>query len=573
MKRCPQCGRDYNDDSMSFCLDDGAELLFGPGGGSSTNDEPATAILPVQGAAAGGLSEPRDETEGATAILPSAVVAGGSDPRRSFDKRLILAPIVIALIGLAGFFGYRYITPAKQINSIAVMPFVNESGNADVEYLSDGITESLIGSLSQIAQLNVKARSSVFRYKGKDADAKTIGRELNVQAVLNGRVVQRGQDLTLYIELVDTATENSLWKQSYNKTMTNLVALQTDVARDVAENLKIRLSGADVQKLAIVHSASPEAYQLYLQGRYYMQRSKRLDSQAAISYFEQAVAIDPAYALAYVGVSDAYRILSLGGEMPSSEVSPKAKNAALKAIAIDDGLAEAHTALGSMFFFFDWNWSDAETQFKRAIELDPKSADSHQAYAFLLSCTGRHAESLAEIAIAKELDPLNLRTNALEGQYLIHAGQVDKALITLEKTTELDANFWLAHLFAASAYIEKGMFAQAEREALKAKELTDASTHPQGFLGYTLAKAGRQRDAQLVLDDLLKLSAKRHVSPYSIALVYNGLGDSEKTFQWLENGYKERAALMVFVKVEPKWNNLRDDPRFEDLLKRMNLLK
>jgi tetratricopeptide (TPR) repeat protein len=433
------------------------------------------------------------------------------------------------------------------------------------------MTETLISSLSQLPNLNVKARSSVFRYKGKDTNAQTIGKELNVQAIVHGRVVQRGQDLTLYVELVDAQTENSLWKQTYNKTMTNLVALQNDIARDVADKLKVKLSGADEQKLAKRYTENVEAYQFYLKGRFHLLKTTRSEFQTSISYFEQAIAIDPSYARAYAGLADAYRSLAVAGEMPSMEVMPKAKAAAQKAIEIDDTLAEAHTALGFIIFWYDWDWNAAENQYKRALELDPNNADTHLFYGHLLSNTGRHAEALAEGKRARELDPLNLRINAFEGQFLLHAGRTDEALARLQKTSELDANYWLPHLFAASAYIEKGMYSEAVAEARKAREFSGASTTPIAFLGYALAKSDKQAEARTELERLLKLSTERYVSLNNIAMIYNGLDERSKTLAWLERGFQQRDSRMVFLKVEPKWNNLRDDPRFQDLLRRVGL--
>ena len=431
------------------------------------------------------------------------------------------------------------------------------------------MTESLITSLSQLPNLSVKARSSVFRYKGKDSPPQQVGKELNVQAILNGRVVQRGNDLTLHIELVDVNTETALWSGDYDRSMTNLVLLPGEIARDVSTKLRLKLSGPDEQRLAKNYTANTEAYQRYLKGRYHALKLTPPETQTGISYFQQAIAIDPSYALACVGLADAYRSLPIAGEMSSTEFLPKAKAAAQKAIDIDDTLAEAHAELGFIIFWYDWNWNAAENQFKRALELNPNSADTHQSYAHLLSNTGRHAEALAEIKHSREIDPLNVRTNALEGQFLIHAGRTDEALAVLQRTFELEPNFWLAHLFASSAYIEKGMFAEAVAEARKAREISGVSTHPLAFLSYALAKLGKQAEARAVLEELFKLSTERYVSPYSVAFAYNGLEERDKTLAWLERGYKERDPKMVFLKVEPKWNNLRSDSRFEDLLRRV----
>jgi serine/threonine-protein kinase len=487
-------------------------------------------------------------------------------------QRRGLAAIVAFLLLATMAFGYwlynhRAATPA-QIESIAVLPFVNASGNAEVEYLSDGMTESLITSLSQLPHLSVKARSSVFRYKGKEVEAQQVATELSVQAILNGRVVQHGDDLTLYLALVDGSNGNQLWGAQYNRKLTDLVTLQNEIARDVSQKLRVRLSSADEQKLAKSYTANPEAYKLYLKGRYHVLKLTVSEAQTGIPYFQQAIAIDPSYALAYVGLGDAYRTISLVGEEPSTELS-KAKAAAQKAIEIDDTLAEAHAELGFITFWYDWDWNAAENQYKRALELNPNDADTHLFYAHLLSNTGRHAEGLTEVKRARELDPLNLRTSALEGQFLIHAGRTDEALARLQQTLDMDANYAVAHQFVSSAYVEKRMYSEAVSEARKARDLSGGGSPPMSLLGYALAKSNKQAEARAVLQELLKRSTAGHVASYNIALIYNGLGERKETFVWLERGLEQRDPKMVFLKVEPKWNNLRDDTRFQDLLRRV----
>jgi eukaryotic-like serine/threonine-protein kinase len=484
--------------------------------------------------------------------------------------KLKTAMIAAALMAAAAVSYYYFFAPSSKaaINSIAVLPFVNESGNADVEYLSDGMSESLINSLSQLPKLLVKARSSVFRYKGKEVESQQVASELSVQAILNGRFVLRGDDLALYLSLVDGRKGNQIWGEQYNRKLKDLVALQSEIALDVSQKLRARLSGADERKLAKTYTANAEAYQLYLKGRYHVLKLTPPEVQTGISYFKQAIDIDPSYALAYVGLADAYRSV-LVGDTPPAEFLPKAKAAAQKAIDIDDTLADAHAELGFIIFWYDWDWNAAENQFKRALELDPNDADTHLFYAHLLSNIGRHAEGLAEVKRARELEPLNLRTSALEGQFLIHAGRTDEALASLQKIIALEPNFAFAHFFASSAYIEKGMFAEAITEARKARDLNFANSQSMGFLGYALAKSGKTAEARAELEGLLKRSTEHYVPPYHIALIYNGLGERAETLAWLERGYKERDAKMVFLKVEPKWNNLRDDPRFQDLLRRV----
>ncbi len=503
-----------------------------------------------------------------TSITPSSAEYIVSGIRKHKWATLVS---LAALIIVSGLLFYRYVMSrnSAQIESIAVLPFVNEGGNSEVEYLSDGMTDTLINSLSQLPNMSVKARTSVFRYKGKDVDPQRIGSELSVQAVLSGRVVQRDDNLTLYLALVDARDGNQLWGERYDRKMADLISLQREIARDVSQKLRAQLSGAEQQKITKDYTANTEAYQLYLKGRLHVFRLTPPEVHKGIVYFNQAIEIDPNYALAYAGLSGAYRSLALGSEMSPREFLPKSIAAAQKAINIDDGLAESHTALGASMFWYEWNWNGAENQLKRALELDPNSAEAHLFYAHLLSNTGRHAEALAEIKRGRELDPFSPFLNALEGQFLVHAGKPDEALARLRETFELAPAFWFPHVFATSAYIEKGMFAEAIAEARRATELSPTQTVSLAFGGYALAKSGKQSEAREVLDKLLKLSKERFVPPYHIAVLYNGLGDRDQALEWLERGLEQRDPKMTFLKVDSKWNNLRDDPRFMDLMRRI----
>lgn len=501
--------------------------------------------------------------------VTKAPVLAGSTSRRFW----LLTILLTVALGTGGFFIYRSLTapPPSQIQSIAVLPFKNETGNPDLDYLSDGVTESLINSLSQLSTLSVKARSTVFRYKDKSVEPQTVAAELSVQAILTGRVVQRGDDLTLYLSLTDGHNGNQLWGQRYDRQFADLVALQNDIAHDVSRKLRARLSPGEEQKLKKEYTSNAEAYELYLRGRYHALKRTLPETEKAISYFQQAIAIDPSYALAYVGLADAH-VSGLAVSLPANDFFPQARAAAQKAVEIDDTLAAAHAQLGFINFWYDWDWGASETKLKRALELDPEGADNHLFYAHVLSNTGRHAEALAEVKRARELDPLNLRIKALEGQFLIHAGRTDEALIKLEETLEIDPNYFLAHLYTASAFIEKGKYSEAISEARRATEISGArSTYTQAFLGYALAKSGKEAEARSVLEGLLKPAAGYYVPSYNIALVYNGLGKHDEAMTWLERAYAERGAALVFLKVEPKWNNLRPDPRFQKLLRRVGL--
>jgi TolB-like protein/Tfp pilus assembly protein PilF len=477
MKRCPKCNRVESDDALAFCRADGAALVSDssqPGGelgtaqlsSASAATEIETSILPHR------TDATISRGTAATTVLPAQAAPSttGKLTKPGYQRKFLIAlgllTIVAVVIG-----GYVYVSKRNStaIGSIAVMPFVNESGNADNEYLSDGMTESLISSLSQIPKLNVKARSSVFRYKGKETNAQTIGKELNVQAILNGRVAQRGDQLILSLELVDAKTENVIWSERYNRKQIELVSLQTEIARDVSQKLKTKLSGADEQKLTKDYTQNTEAYQLYLKGRFYWNRRTVPDLQKSIDYFNRAIAIDPNYALAYAGLSNAYSNLAQNPETPPESLT-KARDAALNAVSLDDNLAEAHAALA--YVIEDaYDFAGAEREFKRAIELNPNYATAHQWYGTLLSLLGRHEESFAELRRALDLDPFSLIINKNYGDSLYYARRYDEGMAQLKKTIELNPNFPFAHQDLSSAYQKTGKYAESVEEFARYQEL------------------------------------------------------------------------------------------------------
>ncbi|MFL6468377.1 MAG: tetratricopeptide repeat protein [Pyrinomonadaceae bacterium] len=573
MKRCPQCGRDYNDDSLSFCLDDGSELLFGP----SSSDEPATAILSEPPASAG-----NPFSESATRAQIHTTASEGEGPgslgnspgkQRTSANRTIkpLAILIAAVLVIAAvFFGYRYFSsPAlRQIESIAVMPFVNESGNSDAEYLSDGMTESLINSLSRLPKLAVKARSSVFHYKGKDMLPQQIGDELNVQAVLSGRVIQRSSDLTLYLSLIDARTGNQIWGEQYNRKHADLVSLQSEIARDVSQMLRVHLSGAEEQKLAKNYTKNAEAYQEFLKGRYFSGKSTEDGLKKSVEHFQRAIELDPNYALAYAGLANAYWYAS-DLQFAPRDVMPKAKAAALKAIEIDESLAEAHAGLGIFKTAYDWDWTGAEKDFRRAIELNPDDSTPHQFYGWYLALMGRHDESFAEMNRAQQSDPLSLNVNAGSGRALYWARRYNDAQRQLQKTLELDPNFWLTRTYLSEVYLEMGKYTEALAEILKARQIEE-NHYVLARLGLVYARMGRRGDALQVISELKELSKRSYVSAHSIAVIYAGLGERDAAFEWLEKAFDERAESIGWLKVDPRIDSLRDDARYKDLLKRMS---
>jgi DNA-binding winged helix-turn-helix (wHTH) protein/TolB-like protein/tetratricopeptide (TPR) repeat protein len=470
-------------------------------------------------------------------------------------------------LGAAGFYLWNGSEKSVDapIKTIAVLPFkplVLENRNEALEF---GMADTLISKLSGGEEIVVRPLTATRRYNSVEQDASMAGRELAVESVLDGTIQNWGDRIRISAKLLRSSDGKQLWAGQFDEKFTDIFAVQDAISEKVATALKIRLGGKEKK-----HSTqNVEAYQLYMKGRYHIAKQTPSDIRTSIGYFQQAIDIDPGYALAYTGLSKAYGVLAIGGEMPPAEAVPKANAAGQRAIEIDDTLSEAHDSLCMGIFWHDWDWHAAEKECLRALEIKPNNADSHGYYAIVLSNTGRHAEALAEAKRARELNPLDLAINALEGQYLLHAGRTDEALDRLRKTSELEPNFPMSHLFAASVYIEKRMFAEAVAESRKEYELAGRNDIPFGV--FALAKSGKRDEARAALKELLKLSATKYVSPYSIAMIYNGLEMRDNALEWLEKGYEQRDPKMTFLKVEPKWNNLRNEPRFIDLMKRMKL--
>ncbi len=490
------------------------------------------------------------------------------NPKSKIQNRAAFAALILLLSAGAAFYFWR--APAKSVSSpqlktIAVLPFKSLGAEKRNEALELGMADSLIAKLGS-AEIIVRPLGSVSRFAALEQDSLAAGRELNVETVLDGTIQTAGNRIRISAQLFRTSDGKQLWSGQFDEKFDDIFAVQDAISERVATALKIRLGG-NVKKH---YTENVEAYQFYMKGRFYLLKAIKSETETGISYFQAAIEADPNYALAYAGLADAYRGRAVGGEMPSAEVFPKAKAAAAKAIELDATLAEAQTNLAHISFWYDWDWTGAENQHKRALELDPNSADTLQFYAHLLSNTGRHTEALAKIKRAREIDPLNLRINALEGLFLLHAGQTDEAIARLQKTLELDSNYRLANMFAARAYIEKGMYPEAVAATDKVKEFADGGSEPIAFGAFALARTGKLDEAKNALDELLKLSETRYVPPYNLALIYNALGESGKALDYLEKSFAEKDVRMVFLKVEPKWNNLRSEARFVALMRRMN---
>jgi TolB-like protein/Flp pilus assembly protein TadD len=496
-------------------------------------------------------------------------------PNRPLRRKIILIIGLTILFVTLATVGYRSFPNrgGGQINSIAVMPFVNASGNADVEYLSDGMTETLISSLSQLPNLNVKGRSSVFRYKGKDTNPQTIGKELNVQAVLNGRVAQRGDQLTLTLELVDAQTENVIWSEQYNRRQADLVTLQSEIARDVSSKLKTKLSGADEVKVTKKYTANPEAYQLYLKGRFQWNKRTGESLKQAVEFYKQAIEKDPNYALAYAGSAQSYVIFNNYSVASSRDSMPQAKAATLHALALDDSLDEAHAALGLYLSAFAWNQPAAEKELRRAIELNPNNATAYQWLGVILAlAVGRSDEGIAAARRAEELDPLSPVISADSGFCLFGARRYDEAIAQLKRALTLDPNFYYTRLNLGAVYHAKGMYSEAIAEYRRARELDDDPVVT-ALLARSLTKSGGRDEAAKLRDQLRAEAARRYVPNVAFALVYAALDDKDEAFKWLEKDFAERTHVPSLYAFYPLLDDLRNDPRFADLVRRVELAK
>ena len=522
-----------------------------------------------------------ETTASVTESFATAEYGASGVKQRKISFALGLAVLLCAAIGFGVWF-FGTVTPPQQppnssafapVQSIAVLPFVNEGGNADIEYLSDGITESLISSLSQLPKLSVKARSSVFRYKGKEVEPQIVGAELSVQAVLNGRVAQRGEQLILNIELADTKTGNVLWTEQYNRKTTDLIALQSEIARDVSQKLRLRLSGAEEQRVAKSYTQNTEAYQLYLKGRFYWNKRTGEGLKKSVEYFNQAIEQDPNYALAFAGLAESYVIFSGYAVSPPQDAYPKAKAAAKKALEIDETLAEAHAALGLELLAYEWNAAESSREFQRAIELNPNYATARHWYGNQnLLYTGRFEEAIAEMKRAQELDPLSLVINTDLGDTYFYARQYDKAIEQLRKTIEMDQSFYYAHYELGMAYEMKGAYAEAIGQYQKARELNN-DPRVTALLGHALAMSGRRDEALKTLDELKETAKQHYVPAYNFAILYAGLKDRDRAFEWLEKSYRDRSSRMAILQVDPFLDNLRSDARLTDLIGRVGLMK
>ena len=474
-----------------------------------------------------------------------------------------------ALVLLAAAIGsFWFSGDSEQIDSLAVLPFENGSADPDAEYFSDGVTESIIISLSKLPDVKVISRTSAFHYKGQVIDPVAVGRELGVEALVIGRIVQRGDDLSISAELVRTRDSGHIWGGRYQRKAADIFDIQEDMAREISDALRVQLTAEQEDLLTKQFTASSEAYEAYLKGRYHWNRRSEEGIRQAIVHFQEAIREDPSYALAYSGLADSYSLLGYYYESPRTAL-PQAREAAERALELDDRLGEAHVSLAWVKSVYDWDFAEAEREFERAIELNPTYPTAHQWYSVLLNFSRRYDEGIEQIRLAAELDPLSRIINENYGQTLGYAGRFEEGAEQLRKTLELDPSWALGHVRLGQNYELRGLFSEAIPHYEKAFELDD--TYGLGNLGHAYAKSGRVDEAHAVLERLEELAKSRYVAPIEKAFVYAGLGDLDNCFEWLEMAYDERKSELLFLHVSPMGKDIELDPRFSDLMRRIGL--
>jgi serine/threonine protein kinase/TolB-like protein/Tfp pilus assembly protein PilF len=494
----------------------------------------------------------------------------------------VMAIVTVGLVGVSYRSWFKQPRPAIQdtstvlrsvvpIKSIAVLPFKPLAAANRDEVLEIGMTDTLINRLSGMKEVLVRPISAVRKYADLEQDAVAAGREQQVDAVLDGSIQRSGERVRVTVRLVRVDDGSQLWGETFNEKFTDIFAVHDRVSEKVAGALALKLSSGERELLTKRYTENTEAYQLYLKGRYYWNKRTGDAVKKGIEYFNQAIQKDPTYALAYAGLADSYSILGSNGVIPMKESHPKARAAALKALEIDDNLAEAHTSLAAIIADFYWNWQESEIHFRRALELNPNYPTAHHWYCQYLVRMGRFDEAIQQARRAQELDPLSLVMNSNLGQTFYEARQYDQAIDQLQKTLEMDANFVPAYLHLGLVYLQKRMYDEAIASFQKGNQLAPYTTDMSALLGHAYAMTGKRDEALKILGEMNELSNRQYVSPYGIALIYVGLGEKDQTFKWLEKAYDDRIWLMGMLKVEPTFDPIRSDPRFEDLLRRVGL--
>jgi serine/threonine-protein kinase len=494
---------------------------------------------------------------------PAAVQA----PVRKIKVWWIAAAVIALSVAAAAL--YFIAGRSKPIDSLAVLPFSN--ADPKTEYLSDGITESLINNLSRLPQLRVLPRGTVFRYKGKQVDPQEAGRALRVRAVLTGRIVEHAGKLSIQTELVDVDRESQLWGERFSRRIQDIAALEEEIATAITAKLRLRLTGEDAQRLTRQSAQNSDAYQEYLKGRYFWNRRTAADLKRAISHFENAARTDPGFALAHAGLADCYVLLSTYGAAPSRDSYPKAEAAANNALALDDSLGEAYAALALARDYYHWDWPGAEAAFKKAIKLSPAHATARQWYGEFLSKHARFDESVTQLRRALEIDPLSMIIQTALGMTHLFARRFDEAARILQAAISMDPNFGMAYFARAWLHSAQGNHEDAIRDGRMAITLSGPAPETIGRLGYAYARAGKTGEARALLNDLEERLKHEYVAASTFAIIYSGLGEKDRSIKWIEKAFEERSDFLTYLKVDPMFDPLRKDPRFEKFLQRIKL--
>jgi eukaryotic-like serine/threonine-protein kinase len=583
MKRCPECRRDYYDDTLAFCLEDGTALLQGS---VPSPDEPQTAILSEPGAIATGFgpgetqTKPQILTTDETTILRRGAGAepheslGGLPERQRHSATRAAKPLIAAAVAVVvlvgGFFAYRYYGGSSgQINSIAVLPFANASGDRETEFLADGIAETLINNFTKIPELKVTARSTAFSFRGRESEIKAIGAELGVGSILTGRLMQRGDQLGIQVDLINTSDGSQIWGNRYEGRSSDIVSIQQRIATDVSSQLKLKLSGAQQQQIAKTYTQNPEAYQHYLRGRFHWNKRTADDLRKGLQEFQQAADIDPGYALAYVGLADSYALMDEYAGVSTIDTLPKAQAFAERALKLDDTLGEAHATLALVNRYL-WRWDEADKEFRRAIELNPNYPTTRHWYSVTLRDSGRLDEALQQIKRAHELDPLSGIIGSNMAIIYLVRGDEDATYTTLNKMIEINPGWWGGHNWLGLAYLEFGRKDEASKSLEKAVELNRSHT-TLGNLGFAYALNGKHAEAKSILAELEGRYSNGQKISFNIAGIHAGLGDRDRALEWLEKAHEEKSSILPIIGWYPHFKSIRGEPRFKDLLKRMNL--
>jgi serine/threonine-protein kinase len=535
---------------------------------------------PVRATQADLLASPPTTVRSQIATVAESTTASSGIHDKPADRRkrwLAYAAGVLALLVIVAG-AIKFFSSSPAINSVAILPFVNDSKDPDAEYLSDGITESIINSLSQLPNLRVMSRNAAFRFKGSNLDPLEAGRNLNVGAVLIGRLVKRDDRFVIKTELIKVADGSQLWGAEYNSSLADIFSVQDEVSKKISQSLRLRLSGEDEEKLAKRYTKDAEAYELYLKGRYYWNRRNEDGFRKGIDYFKRAEEKDPTFALAFSGLADSHALLCDIGVVRPADEMPKAKAAAEKAVEADPTLAEAYTSRAFVRLAYDWDWLKAQNDFQQALKLNPKYPTAHQWYASYLMQMGKFSLAKAEIEEAQKLDPLSPIISANNGLYSYYEHNYDDAIAKYKVTLQSDPDFWVARHYLALAYVQKGMHQEAIaelRKLIKAPEsgpipdkVVEAESEAVASLGFAYGMAGKQAEARAIIDQLDALSKRRYVSPLYSAIVYAGLKENDKAIEYLTNAYEARHPGLVLIRIEPMFDGLRSDERFKQLIKR-----